>query len=718
MRIAIRAVVVLAVLLVAALAALAFTLPSILDSDAVRARIESAAQDSLGREVRYAGLDFGLLPPSLKVMEPVVAGASAEAPPLVRADEVALRVALLPLLTRTVVVDSLVIDGAQLRLVRTPDGLELPTPAAKEAAGDEAPAAEGAGVALAVRRLVLSDATLVLEDRAVSPPVTWELRNVQASARGESLDAPVDFDLSAELASGGKLAAEGSATLSGDVDARLRLDGLALDPARPYLPDARELAGTLSGTVEAKGPAAELESIVADLTLDGARVALGDIALDGKLGVKAEIRGGLGRPEGPFEVDATRAALRYGDAFRKPAGREATLRGRLVTREDGNLGVEDAQLAVHNLKADASASLGKRTRVTARVAPFDLKGWEELIPALAGYEASGRVDVGQVQLATNPLDVKATINLDGVQATHPDAGRVTVKGSIVASGDAVDTKDLQLVAADQVVHVDAKVRDLGATPRFQVSTRTEKADTNRLVSAFTSRRDTFYGLLDFNGDISGRLGESLVRSLTGTTRLDVRDGRIVGLSLLRAVFAGLGEAGKAAQGLAALAVNVAALRAPELQRFYGEDFEALTGTFRLADGVARTDDLRIDYRSYAAQIDGRLGLEDSQYDFGCTVTLGPELAQVLARKLGGREGSLEQLTIPARLNGSLGAAFAVGQNPRVTVPPQAAVAFFRSVAAGGYGSKADKILDEKLGEGAGEQVRDVLDGILGGGGRR
>ena len=56
-------------LLVVALVALALAVPRIVKSDAVRERAEAAAYDALGREVRYGGLDVGLLPPSLLVEE-------------------------------------------------------------------------------------------------------------------------------------------------------------------------------------------------------------------------------------------------------------------------------------------------------------------------------------------------------------------------------------------------------------------------------------------------------------------------------------------------------------------------------------------------------------------------------------------------------------------------------------------------------------------------
>ncbi len=713
MRIAIRVAVVLVVLGGVGLAALAVVLPRIVKSDAVRARIERAAEEALGRQVRYGELDVGLLPPSLLVAQPVVAGAAAGDPELVRADEVALRVQLLPLLTRSVVIDSLVIEGAALRLVRTPAGIELPLGRAREPAA-EAPPEEGAPVNLAVSALALRDATIVLEDRAVSPAVTWELQKVDLQARGESLDAPIGFDLSAQLASGGRLRAEGSAALDGSLDAVLRLDEVALAPLLPYLPDASELGGSLSGEVSAKGPAASPTALLVGLSVRDARVALQDVALAGVLGLKAELSGALATPTGRFDVDATQADLRYGEAFRKPPGRAATLSGRLVTRQDGSLGVDGAKLRLDNLSADASLSFGKRTRIDARVAPFDVAGWQELVPALASYRPSGRLDIGELKLATAPLDVRGSVRLDGIRATHPEAGAVTLRGTVDAKGDSIETRELALVAADQTILVDAAVQDLGGAPRYRLHTRTAKADTNALVSAFTRRRDTFYGLLDFDGNLTGKAGEAPLRTLRGTLELDIRDGRIVGFSLLNAVLAALGRAGQAAQGLAALAVNYAALSAPELERYYREDFEALTGTLRLADGVARTDNLRLDYRGYSAQLDGSVGLEESEYDMGCDLSLGEELGALLARKLGGREGSLTQVKIPARLTGRLDAPFKLGSNPRVVVPASAAVAFFQSVYLDRQRSKAERKIDEALGEGAGGQVLDVLDGILGG----
>jgi uncharacterized protein involved in outer membrane biogenesis len=231
----------------------------------------------LGREFAYRELGVGLLPPSLLVEEPRLAGEGPGEAALVEAERVALRVALLPLLARTLVVDSLVVDGAAVRLVRTADGVALPLPAEPP---DATPAAESAAVesgrapvSLAVRALELRDAEVVLEDRAVDPPVTWELRDIDVMARGKALDRPIEIEASLKLGSGGAAAVRGTATLAGELDLEVALDALALGPLRSYLDADGALDGLLSGTVRVQGPAASPARISADLAIHDAHFA-------------------------------------------------------------------------------------------------------------------------------------------------------------------------------------------------------------------------------------------------------------------------------------------------------------------------------------------------------------------------------------------------------------------------------------------------------------
>ena len=361
MRIFLSLVIALEVIALVLVLALWLVVPRVVQSDAVRTRIESAAQDALGRELRYSRLGFGYFPPSLIVVEPSVAGAAEGDAPFVEADAVSLRIALLPLLARAVVVDSLVIEGAVLRLRRNAEGIELPRPPVRDEPeqGRDAPAPpsdtqtsepEGPPVDLAVRSFSLRRARIVFEDLAVSPAATVELRDLDLTARIDSLDAPIDFDAAASLSHGGKLALAGTASLDGALDVELVLEQVDLAAARPYLGDGLEVAGVVSGTVKASGPAASLTSLRAELAFPDARVTMDEITLAGPLTVVADMEGDLATPNGRFEVDASQADLRYGGAFRKQPGKPATVKGRIVTGDDGRPGIDDLELEIGNAR--------------------------------------------------------------------------------------------------------------------------------------------------------------------------------------------------------------------------------------------------------------------------------------------------------------------------------------------------------------------------------
>jgi AsmA protein len=719
MRILLRILVGVVVLLVLALGAAAFFLPRLVDTPAVRERIQEAARASLGRELRYEKLSLGLLPPRLVVERPSLAATRAEGASL-EAEGVALQVALVPLLSRAVVIDSLVVEGARVRLVRTKEGLELPVTPPEEGAagaepGREAPAQAaqpeepqaGPGVALAVREFALRDATLVLDDRAVSPPVVWELRNLSAQARAESLDAPIPFDFSAELASGGKLRGEGTLTLAGQLDARLELDGVALAPARSYV-EADRLGGALSGSVKASG-AAEAARVSAQLELADGDLALDEIALRGGMSLRADLENLPASPSGSFEIDATAAELVYGEAFRKPPGTQATVSGRLVPQQEGGVGLDEVRLHVRNLDAEGKVRTGKRLRAELSAPPFELAGWEELVPALAGQGLSGRVGVETLAVATEPLDLRGRIALDGLQVQLPDTPPIVVRGLVLAEGTSARTQDLVVQTVDQTLDVEGSVTGLDARPRYDVRVRTAKSDTNRLLSAFSSVKETVYGPLTLDGRFSGPLdAPEPVRALGGNLQLQIDQGRLKGVSLLQTTFDKMGTLGQ-------FALLAGALRGGKtLQRFYDDEFELLAGSFRLADGKARTDDLRLVYRHYRVDLRGTLGLLDRGLDATGELTIDEEIDQALAAEAGSAAASAPSASrvIPlARVTGTLDA-------PRVDVTPQALASLATRYSVGRYTEKYEKKIDEVLGEGSGGQVRDVLEGILGGANRR
>ena len=681
----------LAVLAALALGAALLLLPRVIASDAARARIESAAEAALGRALRYQRLDFGLLPPSLVVVAPVIAGATPEEPPFAEARRVSLRVALLPLLTRRLLIDGLVVDGATLRLRRTAAGLELPRPAERDGTTGAEPATGAAGELppLGVRMLTLRHTTLILEDAAAQPPVTWELRELRAKLRGESLEAPLRVEASFELASGGRATARGTVTLAGEVDLDLALEEIALAPAASYLGDGVRFAGTVSGEVELEGPARSPGRIAARLALRDADVRFDEIALRGRLRLEADLAGGADAPSGRFDIDATDAELVYGGAFRKPAGTSATISGRIVSGPDGVLGFDDLKLRVKDLDATAELRDGPRIRMNVRAPPFDLAGWEELVPALAGWQLGGRVAPGELALERAPTGLHGRLGLDGVQASSPRGGTLVLRGELVGEGPRVRSQGMELVAADQLFRVEAELQDLDApAPRWQLHLDGRDADVSRLLDGFAGKRDALHGRLTIAGDFGLPLdtGGDPLASLRGRVRLEIRDGWTSGRSVLKTSLDALIAV---AQPLDLLTRG---LHTGSHGRS-GDRFESITGTFDVADGIARTDDLRIVERDHSIALSGTLRLADLALDMRGRLSF----AGADASEPGG-----ERRGIPiAHVRGTLG-------NPDVEVTREAARSFAAALDPGKLGAK----LERALGPDAARGLADGLGGLL------
>jgi Domain of Unknown Function (DUF748)/AsmA-like C-terminal region len=695
-RIAIAAVVLLAV----AVGALALLLPRLVRSDAVRDQIQAASRKALGAELRYAELDVGLLPPSLLVREPALAGAGPGASDVVDARQVALRVELLPLLARSLVIDSLVVEGATLRLVRTAQGIQLPLvppPRAPAEAGAEPKASEGggAGFALALRTLELRDATLFLEDRTVQPAVTWELRKTDVRARGKALDAPIDVEASFQLASGGDVSASGTASVAGPLDLDVKLDGVALAPLRPYLGRGAQVEGRLGGAVRILGDVAN-PSTVAKLSLSGARFDVQDVSVHGDVSLDADLKGLRQEPSGHFDIDASGAELRYGEAFTKPPGTKARLSGRLVAGPGGALGVDDVQLSIRNLQSRVQGTLAPKLRLRIDTQPVDLAGWEALVPALAGAPMRGSVRAEALSLSTEPRALDGTIHLDGVVVRPPDLPEMTLDGDLVARGSQIASRDVVAVVAGQKASLDLQLRDLFGKPSYQTRLGMTGADSNALVSAFAQRKDVLLGPLGLSGELRGGLGDgSPLQQLSGNLDFDVVPGRLVGVSLLR-------EALQQVGGVGGLAAEIAPLvGGRDLRRYYDDHFESLKGVVHIDRGVANQQ-IALVYSGYGANLKGEVRLADLALDLTGEIVLSPELDATIARGIGApRDYQGQRRVIPlAAVGGTLA-------EPKVQVAQSTAREF--------VGAYARAIAGEQLRRSLGRDGQRILDAL---GGRR
>jgi len=658
MRLAIRLLLGLAALLVVALVALAIALPGIAKRPEVRAEIARAALEATGRELRFGELDAGVLPPRLIVEGPELVARKGDAP--LRADRVALRLALLPLLAGRIGVDTLTLDGADLTFARTPSGFELPVEiaATKEAAPE---ADTKSSVDLSVREVRITNSRVALADRIAVPATTWALESVDARASG-SLLAGLTFDGEARLASGGELTVSGKLSNAGELRVRVQLAGLALAPAKAYFPANASASGDASFDVQLSGPTDALS--------------------------------------GPIEANLDAAQLAFGDSFRKPAGEKLRISGTLSLAGD-DITLKGGQLALRDLSTPLEVEMAKKTRVTLGGGSLELAGWEAILPSLAGLGLTGELSFANLAIGMDPLSVKGAITLDGVELPLAKGQSAVVSIKLEGSGDAIRGAG-PVTLGGQRVALELGLTRLSREMNLTLGAHADDLDSGALAAAFGAPEGSLSGPLDLDAKLAAPLGgeAALVDSLTGPLTFSIAPGRLPGVSLFRSavdVLGGIATVGGLFSGLDS---------GGKLEKFYDDEFERLGGTLTLAGGRAHTDDLALLYRDYGVDLTGDIALADTALDLEGTLTIFESIDQAIAG------GSADGATPSARaVKRQLPLAHVGGtaSAPKVAISPKGALVFAAAYLGGG---KLRGTLDEAA-PGAGEVI-DALGSLFGG----
>jgi hypothetical protein len=411
------------------------------------------------------------------------------------------------------------------------------------------------------------------------------------------------------------------------------------------------------------------------------------------------VKGDLEHFEGPLALELTDAEITRGETFHKPAGDRAALAGRLV-RNGEALRIEEGQLALRDATFALSAEAAPQLRAKLDAARFELSSFASWLPGLA--DVSGGVALEALEARFTPLSLRGGIVLDGVNApVGRTRGRLS--GRLEGQGDALVGETLELRVAEQVFRLGLRIDSLATAPQASLRLASEGVDAGALVGGLSGKASTLEGPLTLSTDLRAPLADpdALLRALSGQLKLGVTPGRLRGVSLLRAAFDALGSAG-------GLAEQLSGGRREKLERFYRDAFESLSGSFQIADGRARTDDLRLVYPDYQVDLTGVLGLLDRSLDFRGKLTLFEDVDRALAD---GARGVKRELPLAA-VRGTL-------DDPEVSIAPQVALSFAASVyGSGERREKLERKIDERLGEGGGKQVLDLLDSVLGGGSRR
>ncbi len=274
----------------AVLAALALAVVLVVDPESYRGVVTEKAQEALkGRQVEIGPMSLDLWPGvGLEIKGLTVKSLEKDQPPVLSADRVVTRVALIPLLRGRLRIKSIEVDSPIARLVRidqhTWNVSDLIEPKEQQSEAKQAPAKEPEKQApagkLEIQKVEVRQGEVRLEDRSSdTPPMRVLIQRLEAS----DILAKRPAKLSLELAladTPGKVTAEGEVgPLTGDLekemqaDLEVRLEKIELANAVSYLPEGAMpiliLGGELYGSVRIKGDEGGPLEASPDLAIQG-----------------------------------------------------------------------------------------------------------------------------------------------------------------------------------------------------------------------------------------------------------------------------------------------------------------------------------------------------------------------------------------------------------------------------------------------------------------
>jgi AsmA protein len=449
----------------------------LLDAEALRQPLATAASDALGRDVKLGSMHVDLLPlPSVEVRDLSVAGEKRGDPPFAELAALRLRVALWPLFAGRVLVSALELERPEVAVPLDREGDPV-LPGPRKPSGGTQPAAEaGTAPALAIQRIVVRDASVRYG--------AWTATGLDLEG-SLGLDQSIEFDLRTDVS--GPLQARGTRV---QADLKLAKSSLA---ALDAVLDVDELVFSSGGT-ELRGPA------------HGSAT--------------------LGRE---WKLDLSDAALRVPGALHKQPGTALALSGKLGP-ELGVQALAEVLLELGRAQLTLVPDLeGGRASASGRVEIEQLAG--VLDPALPlrggavelqglGAEFESRKLFGRAQLER--------LVLDGPK------GPIELSGTVIAAGNTLTLEGGHAVIGGENVEVGGSY-DLGrGSAKLRGGTQGAKIGS---LAAAVYDDVHLDGTLVSSAQLELAPGAG-IETLRGQGRIDIRPGEIRGFSLLRQV---LGE---------------------------------------------------------------------------------------------------------------------------------------------------------------------------------
>jgi uncharacterized protein involved in outer membrane biogenesis len=388
----------------------------------------------------------------------------------------------------------------------------------------------------------------------------------------------------------------------------------------------------------------------ASLRLSGARIALPlpELTL-GRAADGAVPEPGGTRDASPVEiVSIDEIVLR--DVEITSGGR--TLRGDIEVVPQGtglvlrrvSLGAGDATIDITGHITDLSGPAGQIDVKAGALDFHELMAFVSDFAGSAGLEASAGAGTAPAAPAASAAAASSASTMDigvSLEAASARMGELTLDGLTGRARLTPEALTLEPIRFGLFggSYDGTLTLTLGAVPDFRINATMADLDMAAAM-AFAGSPGTITGRLSGRIDLSGSGLDAarVLETAVGTARVDLTDGTVKGLGLVRTIV--VATSGRSDAQLASATGSI------------DEPFSRLGATLRVAGGAARTDDLRFESDDLLLSAAGLVRLDGSAIDLKGQVQLSDELSKQAGRDLVRATQDQGRVTLPATITGS------------------------------------------------------------------
>jgi len=684
-------------------------IPMVVDPNDYKDEIVAAAKKATGRDLGIRDdMELEVFPNlAIRLGGVTLSNANGfEAENMAAVEEVDLRVALMPLLSRSLEVDTVVIRGLELNLAVAKDGRtnweDLAGDGAKKDAAEPADKSAAQDVAIQVQGIKVADARLVWDDKKGGKHYELAGLNFETGKIeiGEAIPVSLGFTLTSAAP-----AQTFEVTLNSDITANEDMNRF----------DLAGLVATLAAAGEGL-PGGGLEiGLKSDISLDNAAgtVAVSNLVLTGP---DLELSGNLDG-KGLNKDPAFSGAFKLAESNLKQlmalgGSVPVTADPAALTRVSAEFGVAasatSAALKPFAVNLDDSKFTGDFTvksfdgpalRFALQLDQIDV---DRYLPPKSDEETpteTAQAPASEDPLAAlRPLDLAGTVNIGALKIANLNTTNIAI--TLKSAGGVLDINPIAAALYDGKVGGSIRVDASKPTPRIAIKNALQNIQINPLLKDFSDNEKLAgSGNVDVDLQMQGLDPERIKQSLNGRVAVSLNDGVYKGIDVIKTIC----SVGTKLDSLLSGATG-------ELNQSGDTAFSAMSTSVNFVNGVASSDDL--DVKSPLLRVTGGGGADLNKETLDYLVNA--ELVSACEGQSGAAADQLVGVPLPIRAKGTfsepkispdwatLGAELA-----KSGVKDKAQNLLKDTLKIPGLGAATGEAAGETAGEAAGSTTKDV-----------